>query len=220
MPEKRNVLLVEGTSDFGLVRNLWKLHNPGDDPFEIEVKFGLNNLREAFSGFLLASDVARLGVIADADVGVEKRWPGFYQTLRTRGYARVPPKLPPDGLVLEEPDAGVCVVGVWLMPDNSAPGGLEEMVRRMVHSDDQLWLHADTVLNEIPGNLVKFKSTHRSKAHVHTWLAWQEEPGMRIGPAVTRGVLNANAPEALRLMEWLRQVFVSAGAEPPLTRPS
>ena len=45
------------------------------------------------------------------------------------------------------------------------------------------------------------------KAQLHTWLAWQEQPGTPLGLAITNRYLDANAPHAQKLMDWIRQLF-------------
>ena len=45
------------------------------------------------------------------------------------------------------------------------------------------------------------------KAHVHTWLAWQKEPGKPMGQAITKRYLDANAPHAQQLIVWIRKLF-------------
>lgn len=212
MRAARNILMVEGTSDFGVITKVWSRRFPGEAPFGVDVRFGLSNLREAFAGALLGSEVQRLGVVVDADDAVEKRWPGFYQTLVERGYRPVPKRLPSDGLVLYRPEMNVPVVGVWVMPNNEAGGRLEDFVSMMVPAGDALWEHARTAIEEIPDHLRRFKPAHRAKAHVHTWLAWQKEPGLRLGPAVERRLLDADVPQAAAFVEWLERLFVSDSA--------
>lgn len=209
MQASRNVLLVEGTSDYGVVTNLWARHKPGETPFEVDVRFGLANLREAFAGSLLGSEVQRLGVVVDADEAVERRWPAFYQALVEHGYRPVPKVLPGTGLILHRPENNVPIVGVWLMPNNKVPGRLEDFVSFMVPPDDQLWEHAGTAVDNIPDELRRFKPAQRAKAHVHTWLAWQKEPGLRLGRAVERRLLDANVPQASEFIDWLHRVFVA-----------
>lgn len=208
----RSLLLVEGSSDAHVIRNLWIAHFGEPLPFEIENREGLTNLREAFTGYLVGSEVERLGVVVDADEAVAKRWPGFYQALAVHGYKPVPKNPEAGGTLLHRPERSVPTVGVWLMPDNNSPGRLEDFIRFLVPEGDLLWEHAGTVIDSIPAELVRFKPAHRSKAHVHTWLAWQPEPGIRMGQAVTR-FLDPQAPHAIRLVEWLRRVFAASPDE-------
>lgn len=168
---RRRVLLVEGSSDYHLVRNLWVADGRDNAAFEVDVRNGIVNLREAFRGFLLSSEVECLGVVADADESAGKRWQGFYQSLVEKGY-RPLPKTPP------------------------------------------LWRRAGKAVDDIPPDEVRFKPQHRSKAHAHTWLAWQEEPGVRMGHAVTRRLLDHRSAAALGLLDWLARLFEAPPAEP------
>jgi hypothetical protein len=204
---RRHVLLVEGSSDHHLVRNLWLAAGRDATAFEVDVRDGLSNLREAFRGYLLGSEVERLGVIADADENAAARWQGFYQSLVKEGYKPVPKTPVPEGLVLHRPNLSVAAVGVWLMPDNVSAGRLEDFLAHLVRDSDPLWPRAGRVVDEIPPEQVRFKPQHRSKAHAHTWLAWQREPGVRMGRAVTRQILDRRAPAAVALLSWMERLF-------------
>jgi hypothetical protein len=67
---------------------------------------------------------------------------------------------------------------------------------------------AELAVQQIPAEERLFPPQHEIKAKVHTWLAWQEEPGMPMGRSITKGRLNVNAPQALVLIDWLRRLFV------------
>ncbi|MET0395349.1 MAG: DUF3226 domain-containing protein [Longimicrobiaceae bacterium] len=209
MQEKRAVLLVEGTSDFGLIRNLWMKHYPETIPFEIEPKFSDRDLLEAFRGSLLGSEVSRLGVVVDADSSVEHRWPGVYQALVERGYRPVPKSPLPEGTVIYRSERTVPLVGVWVMPNNVLPGALEDFARYLIRADDELYSHAERVVEKIPEELRRFREVQRSKVHIHTWLAWQSDPGLRLGLAMRRRLLDSNAPEAVQFVQWLHRLFVA-----------
>jgi hypothetical protein len=204
---RRCVLLVEGSSDHHLVRNLWLADGRDESAFEVDVRDGLPNLREAFRGYLLGSEVERLGVVADADESAPARWQGFYQSLVKEGYRPVPKEPVREGLVLHRPELPVSAVGIWLMPDNVSAGRLEDFVAGLVRDTDPLWPRAEQVVDDIPPEEVRFKPQHRSKAYAHTWLAWQKEPGVRIGQAVTRNLVDRNAPPAAALLSWLDRLF-------------
>ncbi|MFH1466552.1 MAG: DUF3226 domain-containing protein [Pseudomonadota bacterium] len=55
-----------------------------------------------------------------------------------------------------------------------------------------------------------FRDVHEPKAVLHTWLAWQEEPGTPMGLALTRRYLDPCHPRAVAFAAWLRRLF---GAE-------
>lgn len=208
MQPRRNVLLVEGSSDHHSIRNLWLKRGGSPDAFELNVRNGLPDLRDQFRGSLLGSEIARLGIVVDADESVARRWPGFRQALVDRGYKPVPKAIPSSGLVLWRPRLTVPIVGVWIMPDNDSPGRLEDFVHQLVRPGDELWDRAGAAVDAIPENLRRFKVAYRIKAQLHTWLAWQKEPGMRIGQAVTRGVLDPKSGHADTFISWLRRLMV------------
>ncbi len=41
----------------------------------------------------------------------------------------------------------------------------------------------------------------------HLQLAWQKEPGKPMGLAITARYLDANAPYAQELLDWIRKLF-------------
>jgi len=208
MREKRAVLLVEGTSDFGLIKNLWERHYSDPMPFEIKPSFNDRDLLDAFRGSLLGSEVSRLGMVVDADSSVETRWPGVYQALVDRGYRPVPKRPIPEGMVIYRSERTVPLVGVWVMPNNALPGALEDFARYLIRADDKLWPHAEQVISEIPSELRRFREVQQSKVHIHTWLAWQSDPGLRLGLAMRRRLLDSAAPQAVQFVQWLRRLFV------------
>ncbi len=46
---------------------------------------------------------------------------------------------------------------------------------------------------------------------MRTWLAWQEEPGKPFGTAITARYLDADAPPAKALVDWMRRLFIPDG---------
>jgi hypothetical protein len=111
----------------------------------------------------------------------------------------------PNGTVIREEEKPV--IGVWLMPGNVTPGMVEDFAASLIPAGDRLWQYSERVLDEIPEAEVRFSPSKRSKARLHSWLAWQEEPGSPIGLAVTKRYLNADAPEAVRFVDWIRRLF-------------
>ena len=52
-----------------------------------------------------------------------------------------------------------------------------------------------------------FKDVHRRKAEIHTWLAWQDEPGKQLHEAVHHRVLDPEKPESRPFVGWFRRLF-------------
>ena len=110
-----------------------------------------------------------------------------------------------NGTIIHQP--GMPVVGIWIMPDNSLPGMLEDFIAFLVPDGDPLWNRASDCLQQIPPEERRFTDNHQNKAHLHTWLAWQKDPGTPMGLAITKSYLDADAPNAQRLIAWLRRLF-------------
>ena len=52
-----------------------------------------------------------------------------------------------------------------------------------------------------------FIAARRQKAQVHTFLAWQEPPGLRFGIAIGSGALDPHAVGAGPFVDWFRRVY-------------
>ncbi len=93
------------------------------------------------------------------------------------------------------------------MPDNKVAGMIEDFASFLIPDGDNLWVRATNCVQQIPKEERRFRETYQMKALLHTWLAWQEEPGTPIGLAITRRYLDTNAPHAHLLMRWIRRLF-------------
>ncbi len=199
-----NCLLVEGVNDQHVLFHLFEYHHI-PETFHIEVKNGVEALLNDLDMELERSGLTRLGVIVDADAHLQERWNSLRNILIGYGYTSVPQQPAVDGTIITED--GLPVVGIWLMPDNRLPGMLEDFLHFLVPANDGLWTLAEEITQKVEAQECRFRSAHRSKAKIHTWLAWQGEPGKPLGQAITARYLDANAPHAHRLVHWLRQLF-------------
>ena len=154
---------------------------------------------------LKASDLERLGIVVDANTDIEARWQALRNILVKSGYANVPTAPDSGGAIIKQDERPV--VGVWLMPDNKLAGMLEDFIKFLVPQGDSLLKRAKDCVERIPEQDRRFPPERQSKAEIHTWLAWQEEPGKPLGQAITARYLDADAPHAQQLMEWIRQLF-------------
>ncbi len=91
------------------------------------------------------------------------------------------------------------------MPDNQLDGTLEDFLKLLVPEGDVLLPYAGQVLDNLPDT--RFTSPHRPKALMHTWLAWQNEPGKPYGQAINAKYLNTDLPMAKTFANWLRRTF-------------
>jgi hypothetical protein len=112
----------------------------------------------------------------------------------------------PDGLLLTQ--TGLPKFGVWIMPDNQTNGMLEYFIKFLIPDKDELLPIANDTLNQIEHkSLNKYKNLHRPKALIHTWLAWQEEPGSPMGSAITKRYLDTSSEICDKFVKWLSELF-------------
>jgi hypothetical protein len=197
------VLLVEGRDDEHVLYHLLA-HHQVTKAFEIKNKGGVTNLIETLDVEVLASGLERLGIVVDADTDLAARWQSVRNKLLASGYD-VPEKPVEGGTIIEHNEQPT--VGIWVMPDNALIGFLENFVSFLIPADDTLWVKTVECINQIPLEERLFPEGHLVKAQIHTWLAWQAEPGTPLGLAITKKYLDADAPQARQLIDWLRHLF-------------
>lgn len=190
-----NVLLVEGKNDAIVFATLCAHH-------------GIRVWTEDEPSVLKQSGLQHLGVVVDCDPdkGMRVRWQQLFNLAKNAGYD-VPKTPAQQGTILVR--EGRPALGIWLMPDNKGDGFLEDFVGFLVSPGDAMWEWADKCLDLVPECPSRFKPSHRAKARIHSWLAWQEEPGTPMGSAITQRYLDAHAAHALRFFAWLRLLFES-----------
>ena len=206
MAEKR-VLMVEGLDDEHVVKHICGQRNLGE--IEFIHKYGSKDqLLEGIGPRLKESDIFALGILLDADTDLLASWQAVSDRLRYAGYASVPSDPEPIGTVIPPPtDSLLPRVGVWLMPDNRVPGILEDFLRFLVPDGDPLFNHVEQSLDAIPSAQRRFNNLRKPKAAIHTWLAWQEEPGKPYGQAISARYLDPHLPAANHFAVWLSRTF-------------
>ena len=197
-------LLVEGSSDQHVVWALCKMqHIP--ETFDVINCEGFPKLIDAIPVRLKSSGIKTLGIVVDADLSLENRWLSLRATLLNSGVC-IPESLPESGLIVE---GDALKVGVWIMPDNNTKGMLEDFISFLVPDDDKLMPVVNTTLSEIESKDLQHynKETHRSKAKIHTWLAWQEDPGTPMGLSITKRYLSTEQEIGKAFTSWLTELF-------------
>lgn len=99
-------------------------------------------------------------------------------------------------------------VGVWIMPNNSRQGMIEDFYLNAIPPDD----HELELASSFVRGLKKPKFAKQdefamqraySKAQLTVWLGIQQEPAMP-GEAIRRGYIRYDAPSLAALCNWLR----------------
>jgi len=202
-------LLVEGNDDQHVVWALCEKHNVPKS-FDVIDCGSIDNVLKEFKLRLKLADInSRIGIVVDADVNLKSRWDSVVAILKNMGkYECDNIVLPQDGLILEPTDSCYPKVGVWLMPNNNQNGMLEDFVVALATPDDVLMKKSEDVLTELEAEgIQKYKPVHRSKAKIHTYLAWQDVPGRPMGQAITANILNSDSELAMKFANWLKEMF-------------
>ena len=199
------VLLVEGRDDQHVVFSLAN-HFSIPETFQVKDVGGVEKLLETLPVQLKGSGIERVGIIVDADLNLQSRWESIRNIVQKAGYQLVPAIPDQSGTILTQP--GAPVFGAWLMPDNQVAGMLEHFIAFLIPPSDVLFATAKAVVDDIASGDRRFSDGQIQKAYVHTWLAWQSDPGIPLGLAITKKFFDANAKEAQQLVEWLKKLFL------------
>jgi len=206
------VLLVEGKDDDAVIKAIAR-HGASGLAFNVKhgelarSTGGIEWVLQTLPTTLRQTDLKRLGVIVDADVDLGSRWMSITRILRAGGYSSIPDKPEPGGTIIQPTASLRPTVGIWLMPDNRLPGMLEDFTAMLVPPGDPLFGYARGCVRGLPPEHVKFPQSHLPKAEIHTWLAWQEEPGKPLGLAITARFLDASLAPAQAFRQWLVRLF-------------
>lgn len=213
-------LRVEGTDDLHVICHLLKRHGIDLDPQRPSVSRPRILKSESSAGLeagiesliALIPDVisiaeAPTGFVVDADphIGVTRRWASVRTKLRAAG-VDAPEVVPSNGFVGRSQATNVAV-GVWLMPDNTRSGTLETFLEDLIQDEDTLIDLAKSAVQQAERLDRRFAEPHRAKAVLHTWLAWQANPGVPYGVGIASHYFRHDSPAALAFVEWFRTLF-------------
>ena len=161
----------------------------------IEDVGGKPDLLQGVETAVRLSNGRSIGFVLDANSSIQNSWNAVSARLREVGMA-VPNAIPEDGFVGEALSYRARV-GVWLMPDNQRDGTLENFLRELVRGGDLLLPYAEEAAGHAKDELgAGFSANDVDKAVLHTWLAWQEEPGLPYGTAVRARFFRDDSPAA------------------------
>ena len=199
--QNSNVLLVEGKDEqFTLPFFMDEYIAWGDDKkdwvVEIKELDGIENLLKP--GLIEAESktpgLKALGVILDANDSFASRRSRVRERCRKIA-AGFPEDLPLGGAIHTTADG--LRLGVWVMPDNCSRGMLETFLSFLLIPDRRpLWDLARESCDRASGLAGCYSAAHRDKAHVHTYLAWVEPPGLSLPYAILKRAFDARQPLA------------------------
>jgi len=208
-----NLLLVEDTDHRSVVTGL--MRRAGIDWERADGSFRVWADIKGSAAEVLNHDVLQvelqtpglkaLGLIVDADGEIASRWSGIYSFCFSK-FLNVPTDLPVDGLVVERADG--LRFGAWIMPDNHSAGMVETFCRTLTNGEvDDIWEHAVKSANDARDLEAEWRDTHTDRAHLSTWLAWQDPPGIQMGTAIMKGKLDHSNQPAAAFIEWMKKLY-------------
>jgi hypothetical protein len=198
------VLLTEGKNDCHVIVALCKQHKVPQAFGFYDCESDSRVLKKLSALIAGAEPIETIGVVLDSDnPSLRGKWDALRQRLAKEDY-ELPQTPQLNGTIVES--NGKPRVGIWLMPDNNADGMLEDFCHRLV-DEEVVAFAADCVEQAKTKSITSFINNHKAKAVIHTFLAWQDEPGMPLGQAITARALDGNRPLAIAFSDFLKELF-------------
>lgn len=202
--EGSNVLLVEGKNDCHVIMALCGYYKIPEN-FGIDECGGYDGVLKKLVSLIMSHDPPDIiGVVLDADYpDIKKRWNQIKNKIKNNKYL-FPSNPSIDGTIITGDD--LPKLGIWIMPDNKNPGMLEDFLINMI--DGQSIDYVDNCVKKAKDEeIATYKSIHHSKALIHTYLAWQDEPGKPLGQSITAKVLKPVTEISEHFKNWLGKLF-------------
>ena len=209
---ERSSLHVEGRDDTFSLVNLVIRHGVDYDPKPWPAAFpefkeigSIQGLLDGMETAVKLSTGRVIGFVLDADSPLLSRWQAVRDRIQRVG-VDTPKEPPPEGFIGHS-STYRSTVGVWLMPDNQHDGKLETLLKTLIDEHDVLIDHATKATNTATGLGAKFSEVDHIKAVLHTWLAWQQEPGRPYGTAIRAKYFRHESPAAVAFVAWFKRLY-------------
>ena len=202
----RRALFVEGQDDLHALRHLLWRRGVQLDDIAIEKRGGATTMLRVIAPEVRARTGGVIGFVIDANDQPRDRWRAVANRLR-EVRVDVDGELPSEQGFIGKSGYYGTRVGVWLMPDNLSPGAIENFLRDLIASDDALFGLATDATRRATKLGASFKPGDRRKAELHSWLAWQREPGLPYGTAIRARYFSDASPAADRFLDWFCELF-------------
>ena len=200
MDNNDRILLVEGADDEHVVWHLCNRHQAISE-FSIRDKKGIEGLLEDIGLEILDPRRKAVGILVDANDDLDARWNAVADRLKKENI-EVPGSPKPTGTIIDSTPR----IGIWLMPNNTSPGELENFVSEMIPADDPVWQLSKNYIDGIPQADRKFTEKKILRAKLYAWLATREDP-RQMGVAIRARDLRVDGTLSTTFVNWLRQLF-------------
>lgn len=199
-PSPDRVLLVEGQDDKHVVLHLRGRHKL-EPTFCISEEGNIDKLLDSITPQIKAPGRLTVGILVDANDDLKARWKAITDRLR-KANIKAPSSPNSTGTIINSRPR----IGIWLMPDNTAPGELEDFVIHMIPAGDPIWPRSQVYIDDIPEAERKFSEGKIQRAKLHAWLATRKEP-RKMGSAIGAWHLDINGPLCQNFLAWLTKLF-------------
>ena len=194
--ERPSLLVVEGVNDARFFRAFLDWLSKPD--VQVARVGGRDNIRpfllETLPGSPDFPRLRSLGIIRDADDSPASAFQSVQDALRA---SPLPAPLGPWNVERAEDIS----VSVAILPDDSSTGSLEDLCLRSIEGSIEFEC-VEQYMTCIEGNGPL--NGQRSKARLHTYLAAQPDPGLRIGEAADAGVWDWESDAFRQVADFLR----------------
>lgn len=207
----KNILYVEGVNDLFFIAGICDSFGIPCDKRPKDVEIFNNNSGsdtqaiEAFKTAIKPGGSNIIGLVVDADENFDARRASLNDILTKKQYTQTDK----ENIFECKSDIDMPKVGVWIMPNNSSKGRVEDFFREIVCVNKELLDDAQKIVYEIENKEYeqKFIPNHRQKAIIHTWLAWHNEPGGSMGLAVRKKMIDEKDELCLKFVNWLKNLY-------------
>ncbi|MDX2200214.1 MAG: DUF3226 domain-containing protein [Phycisphaerae bacterium] len=224
-------LYVEGQDDEHAIKQLLARHqidiHDDDCPLRVHCKGSDASVIDAIAVAIKASGTSPVGFILDTDAFGDgrrltrvDRWKSIRSRLEAGGVVLPTPAEPVNDELPESGFIGLSAkyeraVGVWLMPDNRADyGRIEDLLVTLVPEADELFdlakrstSEAISICKNRPKAMAIIQPKDETKGQLHSWLAWQAEPGLSYGHALRRKYFEHDSIVARAFIDWFRRLY-------------
>lgn len=211
MTERQPVLLLEGKNDLHAVMHLAKEYFDISDDLLPKPRAcgGLENLINEIPTHAKAA--THLGIIVDANGSLNDRWNAIRDRMGKLGIS-LPSKPNQEGTITDGIETD-WQVGVWIMPDNSSTGALEDFLHELIpEHQSNLKEHAASSTTTARDLGATFSNIR--KATLYTWLAWQEVPGLPYGTAIKSRYFETSSSLSDKFKSWFKDLYLSDEKQP------
>jgi len=219
-----SVLFVEGKDDCHALIHLLARHSlvldENDGPVLLKYTGSDSAVLSAITAAVKGSGKHPVGFVVDSDETVPKRWGQIRSKLASVGVT-----LPAPAAIWSDelPAAGFFAqsvtfernVGVWIMPNNRTDyGKIEDLLATLVPVTDDLFelakkstIEAIALSTKRPPDRKAIQAKYERKGQLHSWLAWQQEPGMSYGHALRRKYFEHESEVATAFVVWFKRLY-------------